>query len=454
GDGRIEIVANQSDSPRISVHLQGTSYNSTTEAVRIGNMRDAFGIGANDYYGLGLGDYSGGNYLRYDENGGFRIVGGNGEITLDDAGISLVEGDGSAKESEIAWGLTLPISASNRVARMLGLTSSGMSALHVAATGNGTNNDAYVVIEAASGDGSVWDIGIESSSPHAGIYMFADYSDGTASEVVLSTRTSPTLDFSPLLRLTRDHLALEGSGSFLVGTSTDDAKVTMGIVINQGSNTDNVMSLKNSGVAHGMTTFAETDTFGAIQIFESGAGGVRLEGYKDSDGIAGGSVSIRGYLAENADTTKDRTARGIIELTAGIKSSGTGAQVANNDGNLLVIRDYDQTRVIVNSYGSILHDASSYPNHYDEYNDIQLLAAMRQTMVPAIGQLTEDVLAGCRDVLEQSGIVTYADDGSRFVDGLGLQMLTIDAVRQVHQMLTAENAALHERVARLEQAIH
>ncbi len=86
GDGRIEL--NAQDSPRISVLLQGGTYNTQSEFVRIGDLNGAFGI-SSELYGIGIGDYAGGNYLRYDPSGGFLLRAGEGGVTINDVGITI-----------------------------------------------------------------------------------------------------------------------------------------------------------------------------------------------------------------------------------------------------------------------------------------------------------------------------------------------------------------------------
>ena len=64
GDGRIELVASQNDSPRISLFTQGTSYNTQSEFFRFGNLRDSYSIGSADTYGFGVGDYATQSYIQ------------------------------------------------------------------------------------------------------------------------------------------------------------------------------------------------------------------------------------------------------------------------------------------------------------------------------------------------------------------------------------------------------
>jgi len=79
---------------------QSATYNDWEPRWAIGNMNGLYGI-ANDYYGIGLGDYSSGNYLRYDEDGGFIISAGDEDVTIDTNGISLWESAAAPSGSRV-----------------------------------------------------------------------------------------------------------------------------------------------------------------------------------------------------------------------------------------------------------------------------------------------------------------------------------------------------------------
>ncbi len=106
GDGRVEINA---AGPNISILEQGAAYNTNIEYIRLGNMRNLFGTGANDRYGVGIGDYAAGNYLSYNAAvaGGFMLKGGANNLQIDNDGLTLVPATaGMVAGSAIKWGTT------------------------------------------------------------------------------------------------------------------------------------------------------------------------------------------------------------------------------------------------------------------------------------------------------------------------------------------------------------
>ena len=72
GDGRIEL--NAYDTPRMSILSQGSTYNSQTEYVRLGDLN-----GLADYtsqeFGIFIGDYAGDSWMAYDPTNGLRLDG-------------------------------------------------------------------------------------------------------------------------------------------------------------------------------------------------------------------------------------------------------------------------------------------------------------------------------------------------------------------------------------------
>ncbi|MFP4344259.1 MAG: hypothetical protein ACLFU8_06175 [Anaerolineales bacterium] len=99
GDPRVEIDA---AGPYLRILLQGAAYNANTEYGRFGDMNGAFGVSGH-YPGLGVGDYAGGNYLKYDSNGGLVMKAASGGLVIDSGGLDLVAGAGTTGPHRIVW---------------------------------------------------------------------------------------------------------------------------------------------------------------------------------------------------------------------------------------------------------------------------------------------------------------------------------------------------------------
>lgn len=90
GAGRI-VLDDTDGEAKLSILLQGATYNATTEVLRMGQMNGSFGV-ATDVWGLGVGDYAGGNYIRYDTGSGFRLKAGDDAVSINEDGILLLAG--------------------------------------------------------------------------------------------------------------------------------------------------------------------------------------------------------------------------------------------------------------------------------------------------------------------------------------------------------------------------
>jgi len=146
---------------------------------------------------------------------------------------------------------------------------------------------------------------------------------------------------------------------------TDDEKPTssdvdMGLVIDQKTEDGKILALKSTGdVTHGMTTRAETSTYGFAGKNYVGEGGVMFIGL--TEGAEGFQV---GSMATNDDTSKTTTARGGVHINAQ-KKTGTSSGAISNDANLAIFRNYTSVVVGVKGDGKIF-----WPNTSTTYKGV------------------------------------------------------------------------------------
>lgn len=216
--------------------------------------------------------------------------------------------------------------------------------------------------------------------------------------------------------------------------------MTKGLTINQGANDDEILALKSSDVAHGVTDSLETDTFGRMKKQDAAAGGLDVLGASEDD-VA---LALKG-VGVNDDTGKATTARAYVEAT-GFKKSGTAAGAPGANANIFGIRSQSNTRFIVDAEGDIHYDGTA--SAYDEFADAELVRAVDLELAgPGLieGQFDEFVRYS-RDDLERLGLVTFNEDGHHFINMTRLQKLHNGAVWQLY----AENQELRQRLDRLE----
>lgn len=220
-----------------------------------------------------------------------------------------------------------------------------------------------------------------------------------------------------------------------------NAKMTVGLTINQGAAVDEMAAFKNTGAtAHGMTSITEADTFGTVKIANATYGAL------DIAGLGTGSVGLflQG-LGQTDDTNKDASANAAIVVDAWQKS-GTGQGNLGANANLFAVRMAGSARFIVDEDGDYLYDGAG--TGYDDHDDLALLEALDTTLTDALRADWDEWTARNRQTLEAAGIIHYNADGRHFVSGKRLARLLVGALRQ----MATRTSALEAIVERLQLA--
>jgi len=220
-----------------------------------------------------------------------------------------------------------------------------------------------------------------------------------------------------------------------------------GMTINQGAADDEIISLKSSDIAHGMTSAAntETDTYGAFGKVDgnANAGGLQITGYSES--IVG--LALQGR-ATTANTTDGTGARGAVEVEAKLKSSTTTTGYGNSD-NALVVRNNETAEFIVKGDGELYSNQSATVATFDEYDDAQLVRAFDLAHGKGvIDSRFDEFIEYNREKLADLKLIGRDEDGSpnKFVNVTRMQRLHNGAIWQGYE----RQMELQERVEELE----
>ena len=211
------------------------------------------------------------------------------------------------------------------------------STASTAATVSGTGVHAYVVTAAGS-----------FTMTDAYAFRAANGSKGAGSAItnyyglyVDSITSGATLNYA----IYTNTGVVRFGGTAYVGDDSN-ANITLGLTLNQGANDDQILALKSSDVAHGITDNAETDTFGAFKKYTAADGGLRVDGFSE--------VTLAAVIAGNyttSNTTKTVGGDAAIGLFAS-KKSGTGVGNPGADDNLVAIYAGSTTRFLFDNEGS------------------------------------------------------------------------------------------------------
>lgn len=232
---------------------------------------------------------------------------------------------------------------------------------------------------------------------------------------------------------TTERARLTTGGMFCLN-DTSNAKMTQGITINQGGADDEILCLKSTDVAHGMTGQAEADTYCTFQKGNVANGGFVLSGFS-ADILA---ANIYGFITTET-TTKSNTSTGAIHLVGQTKS-GTSFAAMGANANVVSVSSNSTTgvRFILDADGDSHQDVGTAWTNFDDHDDVALLTALSGAVSRKDDPLRDGFaswLTTHRDTLVRNGVVTINDhaggDGSVFINWSRTHMLLIGAIRQL-----------------------
>ena len=246
----------------------------------------------------------------------------------------------------------------------------------------------------------------------------------------------------------RETMRLDAIGRVFIGDDTIGTSVDMdtaGLVINQAAGDKHILALKSSDVGHGMTTHAETDTYGFFKKSET-MGGLRIGGLKASGGTHSG-LALSGTIDGTQNTTKGTGGNGTITLDSAIRD-GNGTTAVGSNGNLLTVANNGTTRFIFDAEGDFYTDASINSDYYDDYNDPVLVRDLDLAITQRFDQWTQYNRAD----IEKAKLAHFDEDGKAFVNWTKVWKLHNGAIWQLNEKieeLREENKALKVSLSRM-----
>lgn len=233
--------------------------------------------------------------------------------------------------------------------------------------------------------------------------------------------------------------ALTVAGPLFVGDTTN-VNMTLGLTLNQGAADNEILALKSSDIAHGMTDVAETDTYGTFSKWEVTEGGLQIAGY--AEGASGAFT----FLARGTtdDTSKATSSLAYLNVLAQKKSAATVGAIGAN-ANIIRFANSGTTRFILDGDGDSHQDVGTAWTTFDTEDDVAVLNLLTAYVTRPDDPLRATFahwLVQSRTTLERLRLVTFNDDGHHFVNMSRLTMLLVGAVRQ-----------LGNRMDRLEQRL-
>ena len=192
-----------------------------------------------------------------------------------------------------------------------------------------------------------------------------------------------------------ERMSIDEAGIIFTGAETANANMSGGgLTLDQNAADNEILAFKSSDVTHGVTNYAETDTYAEFRKFSSADGGLQLRPFTQ------GATGFRLWSTTTTEsTTKSSGATGNVAILAVLKS-GTSIADHGADANLLVVgTNSAPSRFIFDVEGSGHADVAW--TTYDKHDDIQLVRDMEEELLLH----EDDAKTDRRHALEAVGVI-------------------------------------------------
>ena len=316
------------------------------------------------------------------------------------------------------------------------LNAADMGAVHIKVASSGdtaidSNND-DLVIENDNHAG----ITISTPNDKAGGLYFSDPDDAASGRIVHDHNANTMIFQAGNLEFFRTDSSRKLSTG---GEDTPDCDPG-GITLDHNANDNLILTAKSSDVAHGRTSYAETDTYFTIAKAQA-AGGASIT---SSNGTSSAySLFLNGH-ASGEDTTKSTSGIGPVIVTHRI-ASGTSFLSVGSNANMFVVQNASSTKFIVDAEGDIHYDGSA--SAYDSYNDAHLVRAFDQTMSPkAVIQSEFDKFVEYKkDDLVKAGLL--GDVSQEKIDEGEKPLVCLTGMQRLHNGAIWQQYEKHQKLA-------
>ena len=248
-------------------------------------------------------------------------------------------------------------------------------------------------------------------------------------------------------------IAVSGANPVMIQSSkvfiNENANVSGadGLTVNQLSADDELISLKSSDVAHGMTDVTEADTFGAIKKDAAAEGGMIISGFAESGHST--ALELNGYATALADNDHTGSA-GTLYLRAH-KADGTGTQDIGNSDNIIAFVNRDTTSVIFKGDGTVHASDTSWATSLDTEDDMLALRMLdkAQSTKGVIDSAWDSMIGTDWKYLQKIGVAgsDHPEKGHPDMFSMqGIQKLTMGATWYLGQNFMAFLETIEKRM--------
>ena len=226
---------------------------------------------------------------------------------------------------------------------------------------------------------------------------------------------------------------IDASGLLSTGGETAPDLSTGGLCLNQSSADTNILSLKSSDVAHGLTDIAETDTYAQIRKSDGNLGGMKIDAFKEN-GVQ--AFQVRAIGAGTPDTTKGTAGNCLSEIRNFVNSGTDIDSTSTSNANLFGVFNGNGMDFCVDAEGDLHVDGSTTITAYDAYDDAQLVRALDLSKGRGvINSKFDKFVSYNHEHLAELKLVGREKDGTpnHFINVTGFQRLHNGAIWQQYE---------------------
>jgi hypothetical protein len=202
-----------------------------------------------------------------------------------------------------------------------------------------------------------------------------------------------------------------------------------GLTLDQNANDAKILTMKSSDVAHGMTSIAETDTYGYMTKGSGTAGGLQMDALAEGED----GFTMHSYVT-TANTAKSTGANAAIMFKGRKKSSTSAGSLNDANANIMAIADHNTRRFLFDREGDFHADSGS--TTFDAYEDAHLVRAYDLSHGKGVIDSKFDKFVSYNhEKLADLQLVGREDDGTpnHFINVTGMQRLHNGAIWQQYE---------------------
>ena len=162
-----------------------------------------------------------------------------------------------------------------------------------------------------------------------------------------------------------ESMVLRETGTLFISDSAN-TKMTTGITINQGAADNEIFALKSSDIGHGVTDYAETDTYFAINKYTGTNGGTQMRSFSEAD------YNFQFQVISTGESTNDLAGSNSACRFQALVKDSANVTAHGDTGNMFSWHNEDDCRMLLKGNG-VLHLTNTSPVALDTEDDAMLI---------------------------------------------------------------------------------